>query len=278
MRTQAQETMVEVPLKGGQTWTGTEAQLRTQHPTWVKYARIVQPAPTTSDDYASDVLTEIEQDYEDDPRPGRLPSSARRYTQQVWQQGNTRYEMRPGVVKTAIPPRRSALPPAQETEDIPQARPKRQRRGLMAHPLLYLGIGMLVMLAAWTGLQMLGTWWQIHQDDVTYGRPRTYQFDAVFGHSDSPANPTHIIIVNLNRHVIVIELPGGDPTHSRIYNGPTLFGDGQDLTPVTGKAIDVNGDGKLDLVLYLQDQRIVFINDGTQFRPLKPGEQVNIPK
>jgi hypothetical protein len=57
-----------------------------------------------------------------------------------------------------------------------------------------------------------------------------------------------------------------------------LFGDGQDLTPATGKAIDVNGDGKLDLVLYVQDQRIVFINDGTQFRPLKPGEQVNIPK
>jgi len=41
---------------------------------------------------------------------------------------------------------------------------------------------------------------------------------------------------------------------------------------------DFNGDGKLDLVLYVQDQRIVFINDGTQFRPLKPGERITIPK
>jgi len=276
MRTQADQTLVEVPLKNGSTWTGTEAQLRREHPTWVKHARIVQPTPTQ--DYSSDVLTEAEQDFYDDPRPGRLPSSARRYNPQVWQQGNTRYEYRPTVVQTKIPPRRSAQAPVQETEDIPQAKPKRQRRGLMAHPLLYLGIGMLAMLALWVGLQWLGSWWQLHQDDATYGRPRTYQFDAVFGHSDSPANPTHIIIVNLNRHVIVIELPGGDPTHSRIYSGPTLFGDGQDLTPVTGKAIDVNGDGKLDLVLFIGDQRIVYINDGTQFRPLKPGEHVTIPQ
>ncbi len=87
-----------------------------------------------------------------------------------------------------------------------------------------------------------------------------------------------IIIVNLKRHVIIIELPGGDLSKSRIYSGPTLFGDGQDLTPVTGKAVDVNGDGKLDLVLLLQDQRIVYINDGTQFRPAKPGEHVTLPQ
>lgn len=137
---------------------------------------------------------------------------------------------------------------------------------------------MLFMLALWLGLQWLGAWWSLHNDDVTYGRPRTFQFDAVFGHSDSVASPTHIIIVNLNRHIILIELPGGDSSHARIYNGPTLFQDGGDLLPVTAKAIDVNGDGKLDVVLYVQEQRIVFINDGTQFRPLKAGEQITIPK
>jgi hypothetical protein len=137
---------------------------------------------------------------------------------------------------------------------------------------------MIFMLALWTGLQMFLSWWQVHNDDVNYGRPRTFQFDAVFGHADSADNPTHIIIVNLNRHIIIIELPGGDPSHSRIYSGPTLLGDSQDLTPVTAKAIDVNGDGKLGLVLYVQDQRMVFINDNGQFRPLKPGEQVTIPK
>ncbi len=65
-------------------------------------------------------------------------------------------------------------------------------------------------------------------------------------------------------------------THARIYNGPTLFGDGQDLTPVTAEFGDVNGDGKPDMIVHIQDQRLVFINDGTQFRPLQQGEHVNL--
>jgi len=28
--------------------------------------------------------------------------------------------------------------------------------------------------------------------------------------------------------------------------------------------------------VHIQDQRLVYINDGTQFRPLQPGEQVNM--
>jgi hypothetical protein len=217
--------------------------------------------------------------------PQRSHTSIRRYDiPNTPTQGNIRYKVHPVVVHTTIPPRRSAQAATGtgagyiDDVDVPVTKPKRQRRGLHFHALFYLGVGVIAMLALWVGLQMFFSWWQVHQDDATYGRPRTYQFDAVFGHNDSAANPTHIIIVNLNRRIIVIELPGGDPTHARIYSGPTLFGDGQDFTPATSKAIDVNGDGKLDLVLYVQDQRIVFINDGTQFRPLKPGEQVNIPK
>ena len=75
---------------------------------------------------------------------------------------------------------------------------------------------------------------------------------------------------------MIIELPGGDASHSRIYNGPTLFGDGQDLTPVTAEFKDVNGDGKIDMIVHIQDQRLVFINNGTQFAPLQPGQQVHL--
>jgi hypothetical protein len=275
MRTLAAQTMVEVPLDDGSTWTGTEAQLRKDHPDWVKFARIVQPTRSTREDYV-----DVEEDLYDDPRPGRLPTSSRTYVD-VPGKKLVRYEYRSDQ---PIQRRRSAVPPAETThaprytDDIPQTNPKRQKRPRSRHWLVYLGVGMLAMLTLWTGLQALGSWWQIHNDDVSYGRPRTYQLDAVFGHSDSTANLTHIIIVNLNRHVIIIELPGGDPSKSRIYSGPTLFGDGQDLTPVTGRAVDVNGDGKLDLVLFLQDQRIVYINDGTQFRPAKPGEHVTLPQ
>jgi len=143
-------------------------------------------------------------------------------------------------------------------------------------PLIAVIVGMLVMAALVVALSAIGSWWQVHQDDVMYGRPRTFQIEAVVGHNDSPSNPSHFIFVNLNRHVVIIELPGGDSTHARIYNGPTLFGDGQDLTPVTAEFRDVNGDGKPDMIIHIQDQRLVFINDGTQFRPLQPGEHVNL--
>jgi hypothetical protein len=113
----------------------------------------------------------------------------------------------------------------------------------------------------------IGSWWHTYQDDLHYGRPRTAQLDAVVGHGDSPANPTHFIFINLNRHVLVVEIPGGDASRTRIFTGPILFGDGQDLTPVTGEVRDVNGDGKPDLILHIQDQQMVLLNDGTTFHP-----------
>ncbi len=143
-------------------------------------------------------------------------------------------------------------------------------------PLIAVVVGMLLMAALFLMMNTLGSWWQVHQDDVTYGRPRTYQVDAVVGHNDSVTNPSHFIFLNLNRHVVIIELPGGDTTHARIYNGPTLFGNGQDLTPVTAVFKDVNGDGKVDMIVHIQDQVLVFINDGTQFVPQQPGQQVHL--
>ncbi|HLX39774.1 MAG TPA: hypothetical protein VKR42_04540 [Ktedonobacteraceae bacterium] len=170
---------------------------------------------------------------------------------------------------------------ASKAISIPLKAPKRQIKlvkgrkiGLL--PVLAIFAGMLATIVLANGLMTFGSWWQIHQDDVTYGRPRTYQFNAVVGHNDSAANPTHFICINLNRHVEIIEFPGGDATHARMYQGPVLFGDGQDLTPVTAEVRDVNGDGKPDLIVHIQDQQIVFINTGTQFRPLNPGEQVNL--
>ena len=143
-------------------------------------------------------------------------------------------------------------------------------------PMLAVLVGMLVMALLVYGLTTFSSWWRIHQDDMQFGRPRTFQLDAAVGHNDSSAHPTHFIFINLNRHIEIIELPGGDSTHARIYPGPVLFGDGQDLIPVTADIRDVNGDGKPDLVVHIQDQQLVFINDGTQFRPLRQGEHVNL--
>jgi len=136
-------------------------------------------------------------------------------------------------------------------------------------------MGMIAMLALWVLGTRLVNWWNVTQDDWHYGRPRTFQIDVRVGHSDD-TTPSHFIAVNLNRHIIIIEFPGGDPTRAKDYIGPTLFGDGQDFTPVTLSFKDVNGDGKPDLLVHIQDQTLVFLNDGSQFRPPKPGEHISL--
>jgi len=206
----------------------------------------------------------------------RPHTSARRYNQPP--QRDTLDDV--NVLKGAfIHPRRSIVSPSTDSGVVPNAITppwSQEWRRSKRFPLLAIIMGMLVMVVLVVALSAFGSWWQVHQDDATYGRPRTFQMDTVVGHADSATNPSHFMFVNLNRHVVIIELPGGDTTHARIYNGPTLFGDGQDLTPITAEFRDVNGDGKPDMIVHIQDQRLVFINDGTQFRPQQPGEHVNV--
>jgi hypothetical protein len=202
--------------------------------------------------------------------PLRMPTSTRRYATNLPPQGNVRYEFHPDQVQQ-IPPRSRAYQREKgRTEDIPAVRHKR----FHVHWLVIFGLGMIVMIALFTGGSYVSSWWTNNQDDATFGMPRTYQTDAVVGHGDSPANPSHFIAVNLHRHVIIIELPGGDASQARIYSVTTLYGDGQDVTPVTLSFKDVNGDGKKDMLIHIQDQTIVLLNDNGGFRPLKPGEHI----
>src|SRR5258708_32643260 len=110
--------------------------------------------------------------------------------------------------------------------------------------------------------------------EVSHCTPNT---SAVVGHyGKGPASPSCCISQNLSRDVEVIEIPAGDPTKMKVSIVSTLFGDNDDLTPVTGYFKDVNHDGKPDMIIKIQDSRIVFINENGAFRPLKSGEQVHL--
>lgn len=128
---------------------------------------------------------------------------------------------------------------------------------------------MFIMIAGWILFTMLGTWWTNQQNTWSYGYPRTTQYDQVVGHGTASDPNSHFIAENLHGEVIVIEIPGDDPSKSKIYIGPRLYGDNADLIPVTLSFKDVNGDGKSDLLINVQGQTIVFVNDGTQFKAPK---------
>lgn len=229
----------------------------------------------------------------DDPKPGRLPTSIRRYSissdvqSEAGRSHPDSYSNSPPrhitYDRQSIPPRRSAtqtnLPAVQGARyRAPSTDEQRGghvvagslsavRKRIPYHWLIFVGLSMFVMIVGWLMFSALSNWWTTTQDDWHYGRPRTYQVEAVVGHGDSKANPSHFIAINLNRHIAVIEIPGGDVSKTRIFNGPTLIGPGQDLTPVTLSFQDVNGDGKLDMVVNVQDTHFVFLNEKGTFVP-----------
>jgi hypothetical protein len=211
--------------------------------------QIAQHSPlkrrATADQYAAIQRMQTDQDTDESEVPDayypqRMPSSARRYVDtrgnQVIQQGNRR------IV-------------------IHEERPPKQK----VHWMLILGIGMVFMLMLYVGFNWASNWWTEHQLDGTYGFPRTYQTDAIVYPGDTSDHPSHYIFLNLNGTVEIIELPHGDSAHARIYKGPTLFSDHASLIPVTGEFKVVNS--KVEMIAHIQDQRIIYINDGTQFKP-----------
>ncbi len=169
-----------------------------------------------------------------------------------------------------VPTRSGQSNPTSRTTTQP---PARRTTGWRAHPLLVLGLGMLAMLVLWTLLSAGLNWLNNTMNDIHYSYPRTYQIDAVVGHGDTVSNPSHFLATNLHGHLEIIEFPGGDGTHARIYLGPQLFGPDVDKTPVTLKFADVNGDHKPDMLVLFQSSWIVFINDQGSFRAPTPQER-----
>lgn len=145
---------------------------------------------------------------------------------------------------------------------------QKQKTGKRLHTLFLLGLGMLLMCPVVWGFFTLHSWWGRHMDDVTYGFPRTYQTDAVVGHNgDDITKESHFLAENLNGRVVVIEFPASDPSKVIVYNGPVLYGQDANLAAITLTFKDMNGDGKVDMVVSVEGQPdpIVYLNDGTRF-------------
>jgi hypothetical protein len=180
---------------------------------------------------------------EDDERyyQVRTPSSAIRYQttegNQVIQQGNRRLVIHEG------------LPPTQKKR---------------SHWLLFLGLGMLLTVLVGLGLIQFSNWWTNHQLDSQYGFPRTYQTDQSVGFNDAQT-PTHFIALNLNGQTEVIVCPASNCTKAVIYSAVRLFGSDAASIPVTLSFSDVTHNGKLDMIVHIGDQQVIFMNDGTKF-------------
>jgi hypothetical protein len=128
------------------------------------------------------------------------------------------------------------------------------------HGAVYIGLTLLCMLVGFIVFSALTTWWQHTDDSLHYGMPRTSQMDAVVGHQDSTAHPSHFLALNLDGHLSVIEIQGGDLSKTVIYAGPVIYGQDADLVAVT-LSVAHDQRGQPELVLHYQNNEVI-LSDG----------------
>lgn len=165
-------------------------------------------------------------------------------------------------VASEVPPwiARASRTTATRSSPVPRGLISGSRLGLVP-----LGLGMLLMLL----VVVLGQWVQTASDDLHYGRPRTFQMDAFVGY-ETGSTPSHFIALNLQGQIEIIELPGGDATHARMYVGPHLYGEGSDLVPVTLRFVEGAQPHHPDMLILFQNTQVVFHNVAGTFRPAAP--------
>ncbi len=152
--------------------------------------------------------------------------------------------------------------PVTRTDDLPD---ERQRNA--PHPMVYLGVSMLIIIVFIAGYIYIPPAYQKWQDDRTYGYPRTYQTDADVGHGGE----SHFIVINWHGTIEVIELPT-DPrkNRSQLYIIVRFANKGGDLVPATVTFTNL-GDGRPDMVVTVYNGQnptmYLLYNDGTTFKP-----------
>lgn len=166
-----------------------------------------------------------------------------------------------------------------QTMSQPQVRGNQQAKGekvVEARAVMLVAGSVALLVALYAVISAAIDWTQVKMNDLQYGRPRTMQMDAYVGHSEADGVPSHFVAMNLNRRVTILEMPGGDSTKVNTIVGPYLFGQGEDLTPVTMASIDLNSDGMSDLLVSVKNEQLLYLNDGASFRLATPEERLAI--
>jgi len=141
------------------------------------------------------------------------------------------------------------------------------------HGVAYLVTAVLALLAIYAIMGNVVGWGREQVDNVRYGTPRTFHTDAVVGQEDGAGSPSHFIAMNLDRQVVIYQIPGGDASKTRVITGPYLFGAGEDKTPVLLQFQDVNGDQAVDMIVNIKNEAIIFVNRDGQFQAMSPEER-----
>jgi hypothetical protein len=174
---------------------------------------------------------------------------------------------RASVSRSKTLQKRKSMPQSAPTGTGPFVTKRTARTESRLHWSVLVGATMLGMCLVLWLVQSLWAWGTVVYDNFHYGQPRTMQVDAFVGH-ESGSTPSHFIALNLHGRVEVIELPGGDAAHARIFLGPQLYGPNVDLVPVTIQFIaSPQHTHQPDMQVTFQGAHIMFLNEHGTFVP-----------
>lgn len=168
------------------------------------------------------------------------------------------------------------LGPSTSKTRVPSSRTtnRASSTGAYAHAVLWIVCTLALAMVMQRAVQLI----QVKHDDLKYGRPRMVVVSAVVGHGDSAEQPTTLTAMNLQRRVVITEYPGDDPSKARTLNGPYLFGERADLTPVLMHLEPINDDELPDLLLSINNELICYINDNGSFRLMNDAERAQFTR
>ncbi len=155
----------------------------------------------------------------------------------------------------------------------PQQQHERPGAVAVSYRVLYAAILILAAFAIYLLVGVAVDWARVKIDDLRYGDPRTTHLSGFVNHGEEQGQPTHFVAINLDRQVVVLELPGGDASQVRHLPGPYLFGEHEDLTPISLVLHDMDNDGYNDLLIEVHNEQVLYLNKDGAFRLPTPEEQ-----
>lgn len=181
-----------------------------------------------------------------------------------------------------IPPRRSAQraqypqPSYEEEQEYTTSNQggSRPRSRVRLHPLLWLGVGMLLVLGFWQLTTSGAAWWSTHVTDPgQYGPTQGNVINTTLGGGGSAASPTKIIALNNDGQVQLILVPSNTPAKTRIITVADLvrmhFPDPAKAVLLV-QAVDDNGKTNLKITVWADTYLLPFQRYSVTF--LLPGD------
>jgi hypothetical protein len=147
---------------------------------------------------------------------------------------------------------------------LPALRRSERRHWARMSTIITPALLILAVFALYIAINTAIAWAEVKMDDIRYGYPRTSSTDGYIGYKEQTGIPTHFTVVNDHRQVLIMIMPGGDPSHVMVIKGPYLFGPGEEFSPATLDLVDLNHDHYPDLRLYVAGQTMVYLNEPKQ--------------